>query len=79
MVAERDAIGARIEQAGEVVLRDAEAVRGVLAIDDHEVEFVALDQTRQRARDDGAARLADDVTEEEKTHAQVVPVKGAAR
>ena len=56
MVAERDRVGAGVEDLLGDRFRDAEAAGRVLAVDDDEVEIVALAQPRQRFQDGLAAR-----------------------
>ena len=68
VVAERHRVGAGLEQLLEDRLGDAEAARSVLAVDGDEVEAVAPAQSGQRIDDRLAARAADDVAEEEKSH-----------
>ena len=65
MVAERDRIGAGIDEIVVDRLGDAKTAGGVLAIDDDEIERPVADQARQMFRNRGAAGLADHVADEE--------------
>jgi hypothetical protein len=65
MIAERDGVGAGIEQLLIDRLGDAEAARRVLAIDDDEIERPVPDQSRQAVRDRDAAAAADDVSDKQ--------------
>jgi hypothetical protein len=64
MVAERDRVGAGVDQFLVDRFGDAEAAGGVLAIDDDEIERPVADQPRQMLRDGGAPGPADHVTDE---------------
>ena len=68
MVAERDGVGAGLEQLLQDGLGDAEAAGRVLAVDDDEVERVAPAQAGQRLDNRLAAGAADDIAEKEETH-----------
>ena len=68
VVAERHHVGAGIEQLLEDGLGDAEAAGRVLAVDDDEIELVALAQAGQRIDDRLAAGAADDIAEKQQTH-----------
>ena len=68
VVAERDAIGAGIEEFVADRLGDAEAAGSVLAIDHDEIERPAAPQARQGLEEHGAAGPADNVTNEEQPH-----------
>ncbi len=68
MIAERDRVRAGIQKLLEDVLGDAEAAGRVLAIDDDEVELVALSERRQHFDDGLAAGASDHVSEEKKPH-----------
>ena len=68
VVAERDDIGAGIDQLVEDLLGDAKAAGRVLAIDDEEIELVAGAQLGDRVVGSLAARLADDISEKQQTH-----------
>ena len=70
VVAQRDDVGAGLQQIHEDRFRDAEAARRVLAVDDDEVEGEAPAQAGQRVDDRLAARSADDVAEKQKTHSR---------
>ena len=65
MIAERDGIGAGVEEFLIDRLGDAETTGGILAIDDDEVESPVPDHTGQIFRDRGAACPADHVANEE--------------
>jgi hypothetical protein len=69
VVAERDRVGAGVEQRGGDLRRDADAARGVLAVDHDEVRRLGFDQPGQQRFHDRAAGRADDVTDEEDLHA----------
>ena len=70
VIAERDRVGAGIEQFLIDRLGDAEPAGGILAIDDDEIERPVADHARQMFGDGGAAGPADDVTDEENTQVQ---------
>ena len=70
VVAERDRIGAGIEQRHRDLGRDPDAAGGVLAVDHDEVDALALDQPGQQPLDDRAPRGSDDVADEEHLHDQ---------
>ena len=65
MVAERDDVGARGEQAFGELRRDAGAVGDVLAVDDADVGVELVAQPRQSLLDRAPPRKAEDVGEEE--------------
>ncbi len=65
MIAERDGIGAGVEEFLIDRLGDAETAGGILAVDDDEVERPVPDHAGQIFRDRGAACPADHVTDEE--------------
>ena len=44
MIAERNAVGACIEKVGQDGFGDAEAAGGIFAVDDDEIECIALDE-----------------------------------
>ena len=64
MVAERDRVGADVDEFLVDRLGDAEAAGGVLAVDDDEIERPVADHAGQMFRDGGAAGLADHVADE---------------
>ncbi len=68
MVAERHAVGAGVDQIIEDRLGDAKAASGVLAIDDDEIDGIALDEARQGIANHVSARATDDIAEKQKTH-----------
>ena len=68
VVAERQDIGAGGEDLARRVLGDAEAARGVLGVDHHEVEFEVAPQPRKMIRKPIAPGLADHVTEKCQSH-----------
>ena len=72
MVAERDRVGAGIEQFLVDRFGDAEAAGGILAVDDDEIERPVTDHAGQMFGDGGAAGPADDVTDEENTQSQAL-------
>jgi hypothetical protein len=65
VVAERDDIGARAEQRVGELRREPGAVRGVLSVDDAEVDLALLAQAGQRLLDRTPAGRAEDVCNEE--------------
>ena len=65
MIAERDDVGARPEQAVGQLRRDPGAVRDVLAVDDADVRFELPAQRVQALLDGAPAGDAEDVCEEE--------------
>ena len=64
MVAERDRIGAGVDEFLVDRLGDAEAAGGILAIDDDEIERPVADHAGQMFCDGGAAGPADHVADE---------------
>jgi hypothetical protein len=74
VVAERDRVGAGVDQVVVDRLGDAEAAGGVLAVGDDEVELPVAHQTRQPLQHDGAPRTPDDVANEENAH-ELMPAK----
>ena len=56
VIAERDGVGAGVDQLVVDRLGDAEAAGGVLAVDDDEIELPVGDQPRQPLEHDGRAR-----------------------
>ena len=68
MIAERDGVGAGIDQFIVDDFGDAEAAGGVLAIDHDEVELPVGDQARQALVDDGAPGAADNIADEKNAH-----------
>ena len=69
MVAERDDVGAGIDQLAIDRLGDAETTGGILAIDGDEIELPLVDQSRQAIEHDLAPAAAHDVADEKNTHA----------
>ena len=69
VIAERDRIGAGVEQLLIDRLGDAEAAGGVLAVDHDEIELPVGDQARQAFGDDMASAAPDDIADEKNTHA----------
>ena len=69
MIAERDGIGAGVDEFVVDRLGDAEAAGGVLAVDDDEIELPVAHQPGQALEQDGAAAAAHDVADEENAHA----------
>ena len=70
VVAERDDVGAGGEQPVRQLRRQPPPVRGVLAVDDAEVDAELLAQPRQPLLDRAAAGGAEDVGEEEDAQRQ---------
>ncbi len=71
VVAQRQAVGAGLEQLARRGLGDAEAARGVLGVDHHEVQGQPPPQARQMPDDALTARAADHVSEEGDTHSKL--------
>ena len=71
MIAERDGVGAGVDQFAVDRLGDAEAAGGVLAIDHDEIELPVADEAGQALGDDGPPAAADDIADEENAHAQL--------
>ena len=69
MIAERDGVGAGVDEFVVDRLGDAEAAGGVLAVDDDEIELPVGDQSRQPLADDGAPGAPDHVADEQNSHA----------
>ena len=67
MIAERHRVGARGEEVLEDRLREAEAARRVLAVDDDEIEFPAIAQQRNLLDERGAPGPPDNVANEQET------------
>ena len=67
MIAERDRVGAGVDEFLVDRLGDAEAAGGVLAVDDDEIERPVADHAGQMFRDGGAPGPADHVTDEKNT------------
>ena len=68
VIAERDGVGAGIDQLVIDRLGDAEAAGGILAVDHDEIELPVGDQARQPLDDDRAPGAADHVADEENAH-----------
>ena len=68
VVAERDRVGARREQNLGEPRGDPHPVRDVLAVDDAQVDLVALTEAGEQALERIAAGPADDVADEEDAH-----------
>ena len=68
VIAERDGVGAGVDQFVVDRLGDAEAAGGVLAVDDDEIELPLRDQAGQLVGDAGAPGAADHVADEENAH-----------
>ncbi len=64
MIAERDRVGAGVDEFLVDRLGDAEAAGGVLAIDDDEIERPVADHAGQMLGDGGAPGPADHVADE---------------
>ena len=75
MVAERDGIGAGVEEFLIDRLGDAKSAGGILAVDDDEIERPVPDHTGQIFRDRGAACPADHVTDEENTQSSAPEIE----
>ena len=71
VIAERDRVGAGIEQFAIDRFGDAEAAGRILAIDHHQIELPVADQARQALIDDGAPAATDNVADEKDAHAQL--------
>src|ERR1700745_1326401 len=67
MVAERDGLGASVEQLLVDGFGDAKATGRILAIDDDEIERPVPDHAGEKVVDGGAAGPDDDVADEEDT------------
>ena len=68
MIAERDRVGAGLDEFVVDRLGDAEAAGRVLAIDDDAIELPVADQAGQALGDDRAAAAADNVADKENAH-----------
>ena len=71
MIAERDRVGAGVDQFAVDRLGDAEAAGGVLAVDHDEIELPVADEAGQALGDDGPPAAADDVADEQNAHTQL--------
>src|SRR5690606_20884101 len=69
VIAQRHDIGARIADGAEMRLGEALAMAGILAVDDDEIEPVALDDARQALGDGIAPGAAHDIAQKQKPHA----------
>jgi len=65
VVAQRDDVDARGEQLVGDLRGDAEAARGVLAVDDHELRRVLGDERREQRQQRATAEAADEVAHEQ--------------
>ena len=72
VVAERDGVGAGVDQIVVDRLGDAEAAGGVLAVDHDEIELPVGDQPRQPLEHDRPPAAPDHVADEENAHAYVL-------
>ena len=70
VIAERYAIGTRINQIVEDRFGDAETTSRVLTVDDHEIEPVLGNQFRQRFADSGPPGAADDIAKKQQSHSK---------
>ena len=68
VIAGGDHVGACRQRFAVDLLGDAEAARGVLAIDDHEIELEVGDEARQALPHGGAAGTPHHVAQEKKSH-----------
>ena len=68
MIAERDGVGAGVDEFVVDRLGDAEAAGRVLAIDDDQIELPVGDQARQAFVNNGAPGTPDNVADEEDAH-----------
>ena len=73
MIAERDRVGAGIDEFVENRLGDAEAAGRVLAVEHDQIELPLGDQGRQPFAHDRAPGAADHVADEENTQASTFP------
>ena len=73
MIAERDGVGAGVDQLVVDDLGDAEAAGRVLAVDHDEIELPVFDETGQPLVDDCAPGAPDHVADEENAHANRPP------
>ena len=55
----------QLRKLPEELLRQTEAARGVLDVDDDEIDTMPVDHPRQRGLESAAARLADDVADKQ--------------
>ena len=75
MIAERDGVGAGVEQFGVDRLGDAKAAGRVLAIDHDQIELPVANEPGQPLVDHGSPAAADNVADEQNAHAQAWPRK----
>ena len=68
VVARREDVGARVEQALANLARDAIAARGVFAVDDHQIDAVAGDQRGEPDAHEIPAGPTDHIADEEEIH-----------
>ena len=69
MIAERDGVGAGVDQFAIDRLGDAEAAGGVLAVDHDQIELPVADEAGQALVDDGPPAAADHIADEKDAHA----------
>jgi hypothetical protein len=63
VIPEGQAIHPRIDEITIVRFRESFAMRGILAVGDHEVDPILFNESRQRKMDRIAAHLSDDITD----------------
>src|SRR6202030_2519006 len=71
MIAERDSVGASLDQLAIDRFRDAETAGRVLAIDHDQIELPFRHKPGQALNDDSPSAAADDVADEENAHAHL--------
>ena len=78
MIAERNRVGAGLDEFIVDRLGDAEAAGRVFAVDHDAIELPVAHQTRQALRNDGAAAATDNVADEQNAHS-LTPSDAARR
>jgi len=68
VIAERDGVGAGIDEVVVDRLGDTEAAGGVLAVDDDKIKAPFSDQLRHVIEQDGAPATPDNIADEEYSH-----------
>jgi hypothetical protein len=79
VITERDDVGSGAEQLVGELGRDARAVRGVLAVDDRDIDLVPLAQRRKLLLDGATTRDAEDIRKEEDLQGVGLPSRSRAQ
>jgi hypothetical protein len=79
VITQRDDVGSGAEQLVGELGRDARAVRGVLAVDDRDIDLVPLAQRRELLLDGATTRDAEDIRKEEDLQGVGLPSRSRAQ